>query len=369
MAKSASDAEWARGGTYFWDFVGYYWLWLPLLVVAGCAVWLLRGARGRRLAIVLLSAGCALVHVLYVLRVGGDFMHGRMLLLPLFALLLPMMTVPLTRVTIALTLAATVFAGVTIVRAHPIDWFAYERGEKELSIVDEREFWSYAIGKSPADPPLHAEDFLGSKLMESWTEAVENGRAHDAGQLNIARLSTHPDEYSWYWRPRMDEDEANGSDLLDLPTTAYLTNLGMTSMNAPLEMRVLDSVGLATPLAARMPRDPDGRVGHDKYLPMEWQVADSATKIDSMPKDVDREQARAVRAALREEPIADLLASSREPMSWQRFWENVQYSLGDGRSLQLEQDPTVYLSDETIREIKKGEDPGVSGTRIAWPVK
>ena len=114
--------------------------------------------------------------------------------------------------------------------------------------------------------------------------------------------------------------------------------------------------------------DPEGRVGHDKYLPMEWQVADSATKIDSMPKDVDREQARAVRAALREEPIADLLASSREPMSWHRFWENVQYSLGDGRSLQLEQDPTVYLSDETIREIKKGEDPGVSGKRIAWPV-
>ncbi|PAT11122.1 hypothetical protein CKJ80_02880 [Corynebacterium hadale] len=368
VAKSASDAEWARGGTYFWDFVGYYWLWLPLLVVAGCAVWLLRGARGRRLAIVLLTAGCALVHVLYVLRVGGDFMHGRMLLLPLFALLLPMMTVPLTRVTIALTLAATVFAGVTIVRAHPIDWFAYERGEKELNIVDEREFWSYAIGQSPADPPRHAEDFLGSKLMESWTEAVENGQEHDAGQLNIARLSTHPDEYSWYWRPRMDEDEAKGSDLLDLPTTAYLTNLGMTSMNAPLEMRVLDSVGLATPLAARMPRDPEGRVGHDKYLPMEWQVADSATKIDSMPKDVDREQARAVRAALREEPIADLLASSREPMSWHRFWENVQYSLGDGRSLQLEQDPTVYLSDETMREIKKGKDPGVSGTQIAWPV-
>ena len=86
VAKSASDVEWARGGTYFWDFVGYYWLWLPLLVVAGCAVWLLRGARGRRLAIVLLTAGCALVHVLYVLRVGGDFMHGRMLLLPLFSL-------------------------------------------------------------------------------------------------------------------------------------------------------------------------------------------------------------------------------------------------------------------------------------------
>ena len=32
----------------------------------------------------------ASLHVLYIIRVGGDFMHGRMLLLPLFALLLPL---------------------------------------------------------------------------------------------------------------------------------------------------------------------------------------------------------------------------------------------------------------------------------------
>ena len=32
VAKSASDSEWARGFEYFADFVGYYWLWLPVLV-------------------------------------------------------------------------------------------------------------------------------------------------------------------------------------------------------------------------------------------------------------------------------------------------------------------------------------------------
>ena len=121
VAKSASDSEWARGWDYFVDFVGYYWLWLPVIAVAAVAVWLLRQERGRRLAIVLLTSGCALVHILYVLRVGGDFMHGRMWLFPLFALLLPVMAIPFTRVTAAVATAIVVWATVTVVRAHPND--------------------------------------------------------------------------------------------------------------------------------------------------------------------------------------------------------------------------------------------------------
>src|SRR5699024_2752372 len=46
-------------------------------------------------AAVIVMVGCALLHIVYVLRVGGDFMHGRMLLLPLFALLLPVFVLPL----------------------------------------------------------------------------------------------------------------------------------------------------------------------------------------------------------------------------------------------------------------------------------
>ena len=50
VAKSASGSEWARGVEYFADFVGYYWLWLPVLGAAALAGWLLRGTGGRRLA-------------------------------------------------------------------------------------------------------------------------------------------------------------------------------------------------------------------------------------------------------------------------------------------------------------------------------
>ena len=365
VAKSASGSEWGRGVEYFADFVGYYWLWSPVLGAAALAGWLLRGTGGRRLAIVLLVAGCAFVHILYVLRVGGDFMHARMWLLPLFALLLPAMAVPYSRVAAAVATAVVVWASVTVVRAHPIDWQAYESGEKELRIIDEREFWAYAVGREPANPPRYAEDFLGSRLMQNWEDALAEGQRASAAQLNLARVSTDPETYAWFYRDR----EAAETDLRNLALTAYLLNLGMTSMNAPLDVRILDTVGLATPLAARMPRDPDGRVGHDKQLDLTWQAADTDTDLDRLPPFIDTVQAKQARAALRSPEIAEMLATSREPMSRDRFWKNVRYSVGPGRTLQLSDDPAVYLDEETQRAISRGEDPGLGGERIAWPVQ
>ena len=365
VAKSASDSEWVRGFEYFWDFVGYYWLWLPVMAAAALVGWMLRGTGGRRLAIVLVVTGCSLVHVLYVLRVGGDFMHGRMWLLPLFALLLPAMAVPYTRIGAVIATAVVVWASVTVVRAHPIDWEAYQTGEKELGIVDEREFWTLAVGRELTDPPRYAEDFLGSKLMQNWQEAVSDGAEADAAQLNLAYVSADPEIYRWFYRDR----EERETDLSDLPMTAYLINLGMTSMNAPLSVRVLDTVGLATPIAARMPRDPDGRVGHDKQLDPAWQAADTDTYLDGLPQFISTLRAKQARAALRSPEISELLATSREPMSWDRFWANVRYSLTDGRTLQLSPDPGVYIDAETRRAIRRGEDPGLEGPRIAWPVE
>lgn len=59
-------------------------------------------------------------------------------------------------------------------------------------------------------------------------------------------------------------------------------------MNAPLDVRVLDEIGLSNPVAARQPRIEGGRIGHDKSLGMPWQVADSAADIDSVPFWIDK---------------------------------------------------------------------------------
>src|SRR5262249_22712344 len=93
------------------------------------------------------TAGSGLLMALYVIAIGGDFMHARMLLPPTFALLLPVMLVPvpvpklragLTRASLVL-LAATI--GIWAVGAGlkwrdpnppstviPASGIAYERG-------------------------------------------------------------------------------------------------------------------------------------------------------------------------------------------------------------------------------------------------
>lgn len=362
VAKSASDAEWAQGFTYLKDFVGYYWLWLPLAAAIGAGVWFARGESGRRLAIALVVEACALAHILYVLRVGGDFMHGRMWLLPLFALLLPVMAVPFTRASAALATAVVVWASVTVVRAHPIDWELYEVGAEELGIVDEREFWTMALKREEA--PYYAEDFLSSKLMADWEDSIEEALDEDDAMITLAFMSKDPERYEWFPRKRQPE----ASDLRNIAPTAYLINLGMTSMNAPLDVRILDTVGLATPLAARMPRDPDGRVGHDKSLPFEWQVADSDADLDTLPSYANTRTAKQARAALRTPEIAELLATSREPMSRERFFKNMRYALGPGRSFMLDDDPSTYLDSATTRAIARGEHPELEGPQIAWPL-
>ncbi|MDK8244742.1 hypothetical protein [Corynebacterium sp. UMB10321] len=369
VAKSASGSEWAEGAKYAWDFIGPYALYLPLLLVIAVLLISLRRflVTGRRAAIVALVVGCALIHILYVLRVGGDFMHGRMWLLPLFALLLPVMAAPLTRLNVVVALVVAVWASIIVVRAHPLDEDIHSRTAKELGIVDEREFWTMAVNREPDNPPRYAEDFLGSKLMTNYTDAVIEARDAHAAQIAPGLISRDPELYSWYPRPRVPDADSN---LQAYQLSLYLINLGMTSMNAPLDVRVLDTVGLATPLAARMPRDPEGRVGHDKQLAAEWQVADTAVDLSKVPEWIDQEEARQARAALRSPEIAELLATSREPMSRERFWKNIKYSLGNGRTLQLSDDPSTYLSyltDDEQARLSQGEDLGIhSGTRVVW---
>ncbi len=409
VAKSASDAQWASGWNYVRDLTDPYGLFLALALVLGMAgvlVWwastheaLRPSTRARpdrrpgrlrlrsRAGVVALIVLAASLHVLYVVRVGGDFMHGRMLLLPLFALLLPVTVMPvldvraravLPAVLLGLGAAAVVVWAVVVgLRAHPVDWQAYEDGE--LGIVDEREFWTNATRRDPGDPPRTAEDFLPAKAMGNWGEAVDHALATDGAVMVSVAVSSDPETYAWLTEPR----QAAETDLRDLDTTMYLINLGMTSMNSPLELRVLDTVGLATPVGARQPRDEDGRVGHDKWLPWEWQIADTDADLNRVPGWYDREEAILARAALRSPEISELLASSREPMSWDRFWANVAYSVGDGRRLEISLDPRDHLEESVVREIEDyvarteeqvqaGEydglptPPGTTGTRIAW---
>ncbi len=102
LAKSGSGSLWATGWAYMRDFAQPYVLVVPLACL-GLAVGLPFVARAWRIgdrrglvALVALPA-VGVVDALYVMRVGGDYMHGRLLLPALFALVAPLAAVPVTR--------------------------------------------------------------------------------------------------------------------------------------------------------------------------------------------------------------------------------------------------------------------------------
>jgi arabinofuranosyltransferase len=94
VAKDASSPRLHQGLVYLADFASPYRLWIPLLVLL--VHFLLTAQHLSRADAVRCAAavGSGLLMALYVIAIGGDFMHARMLLPATFALLLPAMLVP-----------------------------------------------------------------------------------------------------------------------------------------------------------------------------------------------------------------------------------------------------------------------------------
>ncbi|MDK6566571.1 flagellar motor control protein ZomB [Corynebacterium pyruviciproducens] len=363
VAKSASDAMWGQGWKYVSDLTSPYNLWLVLaFVVAGglLAVWRRPGhfaLRSRTMVIVLMLA-CGIIHVVYVMRVGGDFMHGRMLLLPLFAMLQPVWVLPVRHVIEAIIpIAVAVWA--TIVSINGYHWY-YNNDPTTLDIVDERAFWLRITHHSAEDPMLVATDFLKADRMSGYQEALDEAFRQPTGMLMPILKNPDPEEFGWITVPRMVRESAPAytHQMDTIPITVYYTNMGMTSMNAPLNVRVLDPIGLSTPIAARGPRIEGERIGHDKYLPEYWQLADSASDVHRLPFFASPEKVPAARDALFTPDFVDLYATYRAPLTSQRFIANMKWALKNGRTLEISHDLDDYAG-----------QPVQTGETIVWPIR
>jgi arabinofuranosyltransferase len=368
IAKEAGGAKWSQGFTYLWDLAGPYFLWIPLLlllVVAVLTVWSRvrasqlraeqRGDRAdaegaedrartanraerirefqRRLrtprAAVALILVSGVVLVVFELRVGGDFMHGRMLLPQLFCLLLPVSVLPMPARVIPGRAAAGPLRGHWVIALPVVVWLSTVAwalcvtnvvGDtsggtiSDTGIVDERIY--YILNSGHAHPIL-AEDYLDYQRMRAMVQDIE-------GTPDGGLLLDSPSFTMWYVAPPPAPIPPGG-----YPHTVYFLNLGMTSMNVPLSVRVIDQEGLAYPLAAHTDRLTDGRIGHDKDLYKDWVLVDTGM-IDMhpwMPSFLDEKWVRQARTALSCPDTQALLASSRAPLTWDRFRHNLAQSL------------------------------------------
>lgn len=290
VTKEAAQSLWARGLGYLGDLAGPYLLWLPALFVLAA----LRTGRTRTPLIPALAPVVAgLLCCAYVIKVGGDFMHGRMLLPGLFLLLLPVFLVPATR---PFALAATAVGVWALVCA---SWLRipYEGRLGPAGIADERGIYVH----QNADPhPVH------------HTFAGAHGHAE---YRRSARTAVPP-------RLLLGGTAVTGARTRGAPTVTGVHNvLGMNGTAIPLTGAALDPIGLSYPLAAHSEQLHGGRVGHDKQLPIEWIIADRDTA--ELPPGADPSKVAAARRALTCPALADLRAAAQSPLTPNRFLDNL----------------------------------------------
>nr|WP_260765408.1 flagellar motor control protein ZomB [Mycobacterium sp. SMC-4] len=353
VAKDASGAKWDQGLSYLANFNQPYLLWAPAVLLIGLAamVMLLRGrpawvnrrapagtGRWARIvqnptAVVVFMLASGLLQALYWVRQGGDFMHGRVLLTPLFCLLAPISVVPLmlpdkSRMARG---AGYLFAGAAaLLWVAVAGWALWAANSSGMGadatrvtysgIVDERRFYAQATGHPH---PLTAADYLDYPRMRSVLTAIDN-------TPDGALLLPAGNYDQWDVVPAIPPPPELRTPGYIGPHTVFFTNLGMLGMNVGLDVRVIDQIGLANPVAAHTERLTNGRIGHDKNLFPDWAVAEGPFLKEPpyIPQYLDEDWIRQAEAALKCPETQAMLDARRAPMGPRRFLSNLRHAAG-----------------------------------------
>jgi arabinofuranosyltransferase len=272
VAKEAGDANWIQGRRYLSDLVDPYSLWLPLallgLVLAVQVATDLRARAWLRAATRAAPAAAAVVHGLYLTRLGGDFMHARLLLPAVFALAAPVgITVRprdlrpgwrATPRTAAPVLAAVVCAWAVVCAVSlrrdvrtPAPW----GGTQPVSvdgIAQERDFYRTI---RHLDPPVRLDLSLGDQLRDDARTWPRDGLAY-VGETN---------------EPLFERLPLSGAVAARAAQSAM--SIGASSVAWGNDVHVIDALSLAHPVGSHLDHSVGTRPGHQKPVPLVWRAA------------------------------------------------------------------------------------------------
>ena len=335
VAKEASVPQWDLGWRYLTDLVVPYALWLPIGLALYVVAVQVAGdrARGARLVVAarLAPIAAAVLHILYMTRVGGDFMHGRLLLPAVFALLAPVgvtldraHAAPRTRarrLEVAAIVMVTWLVLSTLLLRPPL------RGNTERShgmftsgrtVEDERRVYQWSTGMdNPVRSDVHAQ-WVGMRRGQE----PEDGRAvgiamqHGYERIDVPLRNDHPATAAGWFPP---PSYAWDSDV-------YIIDIGV----------------LGHPVGSRLDELVGERIGHQKRLTLVWQLAELTfapqLRTSEGERIVGAPEMDAARRALSCGQLADYLEDVREPLTPGRFLGNLVDSFAN-TSLRVPPDP------------------------------
>ena len=302
LAKEAGRNLWSRGWNYLDVYVGSTLLLVPLGLLA--LLILLEaptsGATRRHAIVAAAPVVGGLLHAVYVVKVGGDFMYARLLLPATFAVVCPLAAFPLPR------RRPVAWAGVGALGAALVLIGGFRRWDP-MAITDDPD-------TAAVDGDLSIEGIANERLVYSLISGNEHpityddyGPSLEPGLVQLGKL------------PRDGElVDLGGSGRFALTDRPMLVagSIGVIGYHFR-GTHVIDQLSLAEPLGAHMEAGEAGRPGHEKILGWEWLVARFAKP------SVDEPVVDDARAALACGDLAELVDAVDDPLTPGRFLRNL----------------------------------------------
>ena len=325
IAKEAGVAYWDRGWAYLRNGVGQYRLLIPLGALGFLVALECRRLRPTGRALVATSAVpvAGLLHLLWVVRLGGDFMHARFLIPGLFAILLPAASVVIPSATRAMALQAPFVAVITI--------------------------WASLCATTMSVSASNTDGFIVERISMASVIFAEDGAL-----ISLEDLAAHPFARDAFWIQSATGDQVliqvnvlNRMAFLGGPVevhqappgsgvTYVAATIGMAGMAAGPDTRIIDAFGLADAIGARLelPEVRSEMAGHEKDTPLDWIFARAATTEAPSPGTLD------AAAALQCGDLRELVEATTAPLTPRRFISNFVGSV-PRTSLRIPRDPAI----------------------------
>jgi len=352
LAKEAGLAFWLRGVAYLGNLLLPYALPLPLAVL-GWVLWRLAAPAwraGDRDAVLLAGATIAgaLLHTLYVVRLGGDYMHGRMLLPSLFGGLMPVAVVALPpRRALAAALAAIVVGWAAVCAAVLRTPSEFGPAAGRWQVLDQRA----KQRDTPSHPhPVTLADYDALPLSQPRVGYTARRLARPARTVLIldARIGRRRTEDGVVPVQVPLPLDVRAAAWVRVPVVIFTGSIGRLGYAAGREVWIADRLGLADPVAGRLRLPPrrTARAGHEKLLPAPWFLARFAdpTSAAASPRFARDPRIAAAHAALRCGQLGRLMRAVDAPLTPARFLANLRASV-ELRSLRVPADPIAARHD------------------------
>ncbi|MGD0881957.1 MAG: hypothetical protein ABSB09_10360 [Acidimicrobiales bacterium] len=319
LAKSAGSTWWNQGFTYLWNFVAPYTLWLPFLLVAPIvAPRVVRWWRtGDRTGVLVLMAPIAagLVDVLYVVSIGGDYQHARLLLPAFFAICVPLCF----EVDQLRTLAVIPVVGIVVWSLVCLGWLRYDPHHASFGeihgIANERDTW---IGGQDGLHPVALSSYGAFASPARYYRNVATAEAHAGHQEMIISI----DPFSLL----SGQIVTTASTPLPVHLVIGLREIGSRGLVAGPDVYVFDSNSLANPIGAHM-TVPRGTVPGGKRIGPDWMIARFGTPASRVPTSVATPASiDAARMALHCGTLATYLHAITSPWTLSRAVSDLTHS-------------------------------------------